>query len=66
MEGIGRVRKVKSKIQDGVETIVEKSKSKIESLRDDSAEDEQNNNPKLDEKVDTIGEGLKNVGLEGK
>ena len=66
MEGIGRVRKVKSKLQDGVETIVEKSKARIESIRDDSAEDEQNNNPKSEEKVDTIGEGLKNVGLEGK
>jgi len=66
MEGIGRVRKVKSKLQDGVETIVEKSKARIESIRDDSAEDEQNNNPKSEEKVDTIGERLKNVGLEGK
>ena len=33
MEGLGRVRKVKSKIKDGVETIVDKTNDKLDSMK---------------------------------
>jgi hypothetical protein len=35
MEAIGRVRKVKSKIMDGVEKVVDKSKERLENKRDE-------------------------------
>jgi len=37
MEAIGRVRKVKSKIIDGVEKVVDKSKEKLENKKRDEA-----------------------------
>ena len=41
MEAIGRVRKVKSKIVDGVEKVVEKSKERLENKKDETNGDDE-------------------------
>jgi hypothetical protein len=43
MEAIGRVRKVKSKIKDGVEKAVDKSKEMLENRKSDDADDDHDN-----------------------
>jgi len=65
MEGIGRVRKVKSKIKDGVEAVVDKSKEKLESVKDGGSKAEKGDSPKTDEKVDPLGESLEKLDMEG-
>ena len=63
MEVIGQVRKVKAKIKDGVEKVVDRSKEVKESKKaeqDDERDDRQSNSKK---DVDTIEEGLKEVEL---
>lgn len=43
MEAIGRVRKVKSKIKDGVEKAVDKSKEMLDNKKSDDADDDHDN-----------------------
>jgi hypothetical protein len=69
MEGIGRLRKVKSKVKEGVEKIVEKSKERLESKNDDAGRDAGNDDSLPDKNVHSINEGEeaeRQVNLEGR
>jgi hypothetical protein len=66
MEGIGRVRKVKSKISDSIETIVDKSKEKSQSPKAEDSHAKTEDEAETDGEEDTVGGDLKKVELQEK
>jgi hypothetical protein len=63
MEGIGRVRKVKSKLKDGIEYVVEKSKEKLDRKEAPNGDHDRTHDSNGD--VESIENGIDQVKIQG-